>query len=139
MSEITVNDAERIRRSMGVSVYEFSVRLATPLPPTNTRQEKEHLPLDGAGNLHSLRQTPSRSARVAMLRVAYHFVGDLDLIEEYYCEPLGLVQERAYTLGAVCFTPEVVNVTILMLTVVCSRLRAGIVTMCMLSMSHNAD
>ena len=27
MSEITVNDAERIRRSMGVSVYEFSVRL----------------------------------------------------------------------------------------------------------------
>ena len=46
-----------------------------------------------------------------MLRVAYHFVGDLDLIEEYYCEPSrAWVQERAYTLGAVCFTPEVVNV-----------------------------
>ena len=46
-----------------------------------------------------------------MLRVTYKFSGDLDLVEEYYCEPSrAWVQERAYTLGAVCYTPEVCDV-----------------------------
>ena len=46
-----------------------------------------------------------------MLRVTYKFSGDLDLIEEYYSEPSrAWVQERAYTLGAGSYTPEVCDV-----------------------------